>query len=278
MPLSKRKRKGGPRSAVEVSPMHRTAGGPKSYGQWVLTVISDFCIGQRRVGTDTSARESGRQERGQKSELLHCRLRRPNEDKYYLAVVTADAEVVVEHVLLAEPTQEVFVVRDDDQLEVLLLPFLDQAVGAHRDDDDDSATVSIAREVAHSLSKRSSQRINIVLVQIRRRLVERQNAAVRAERVGQGQSDDDAREHLLAGRAPATHVHLDRILDHADAVVVRLAVAVALWVRLDEDRVDVWVSVYESAICNALAVPLLDRQATHQCPGTSWTRGIGCAR
>ena len=45
-------------------------------------------------------------------------------------------------------------------------------------------------------------------------LVERDDAAVGAERLGEGEADDEGGEDLLAGGAPAAHLHLRVVLDH----------------------------------------------------------------
>jgi len=107
-------------------------------------------------------------------------------------------------------------VRDDDELEIrLLLSSLDDVV------------------------KRLGQRLNVFPVQIRRRLVERDEAAVDPETFRQGQSDDDACEHSLPGAAPPAHVHLHVLFDHADAVVVGFVGFARFVFGADEDRVDV---------------------------------------
>lgn len=106
--------------------------------------------------------------------------------------------------------------RDDDELEIrLLLSGLDDVV------------------------KRLGQRLDVVSVQVRRRLVEGDEAAVDPEAFRQGQSDDDACEHSLTRTASSPHVHLHVLFDHAHAVVVRLVGFARFMFRADEDRVDV---------------------------------------
>ena len=51
-------------------------------------------------------------------------------------------------------------------------------------------------------------------VQVGGGLVERDDAAVGAERLCEGEADDEGGEHLLAGRAAAAHVHLSLVLHH----------------------------------------------------------------
>ena len=62
---------------------------------------------------------------------------------------------------------------------------------------------------------------NILLVQIRCRFVERQDAAFAAERFRKSHADDERGENFLPGTASTPHVHLDSVLTHDDAVVVR---------------------------------------------------------
>ena len=121
------------------------------------------------------------------------------------------AEVGTFHVL-----QEVFVVRDDDELEVGLL-------------------LSCPDDVVERLGKRT----NVVAVQIRRRLVESDQTTVDAETLRQGEADDDAGKHLLACTAPASHVHFRVLFDHADAVVGGPIAFQTLVVGPDQDAVNV---------------------------------------
>ena len=86
---------------------------------------------------------------------------------------------------------KVLVVRDDDELKVGLLP-------AGLDD----------------LVDGEGEALGVGAVGVGRGLVEREDAAVEAEGVGQSEPDDQRGEHLLAGRAAAAHVELRVALAH----------------------------------------------------------------
>lgn len=106
--------------------------------------------------------------------------------------------------------------RDDDELEIrLLLSSLDDVV------------------------KRLGQRLDVVSIEVRGRLVECDETAIDTETFRQSQSDDDACEDSLTGTASSAHVHLHVLLDHADTVVVGLVGFVRFMFGADEDGVDV---------------------------------------
>ena len=128
--------------------------------------------------------------------LYHLRDRLPLDDRL-LPVVPRHPVVRVAEVRTLHVSKEVLVVRDDDQLEVgLLLPRLDDVV------------------------QRFCQRLDVVTIQIRRRFVQRNQATVDSKALGQGESDDDAREDLLSCAAPASHIHLHVLFQHANPIVV----------------------------------------------------------
>lgn len=86
-----------------------------------------------------------------------------------------DAVVVVAVARGAEALDELLVVRDDDELEVLLL-----------------------LAVLDHLVQRGGEGLGVGRVEVGRRLVERQDAAVDAKRLGEGEPDDEAGEHLAS--------------------------------------------------------------------------------
>lgn len=63
---------------------------------------------------------------------------------------------------------------------------------------------------------------DVLLIEVRRGLVECQNAAVQAEHLCQGESDEETSEYLLAGGAPASHVQPGTVarLHHNDPIIV----------------------------------------------------------
>mmetsp|Transcript_31054 Transcript_31054/g.101477 ORF Transcript_31054/g.101477 Transcript_31054/m.101477 type:complete len:799 (+) Transcript_31054:193-2589(+) len=129
-----------------------------------------------------------------------------------------DAVVVVAVARSAEALDELLVVRDDDELEVLLL-----------------------LAVLDHLVQRGGEGLGVGRVEVGRRLVERQDAAVDAKRLGEGEPDDEAGEHLLPRGAAAAHVEQVVTLAHHHAVRVlaRARVGVPLVLGLDLDPVDV---------------------------------------
>ena len=80
-----------------------------------------------------------------------------------------DAVVVVAVARGAEALDELLVVRDDDELEVFLL-----------------------LAVLNHLVQRGGEGLGVGRVEVGRRLVERQDAAVDAKRLGEGEPDDEA--------------------------------------------------------------------------------------
>lgn len=72
---------------------------------------------------------------------------------------------------------------------------------------------------ARSLVKGSRQRLDVIVIEVRRRLVERHHAAVQTERLGESETDDNRSEDFLTGAAASTHVHLVRVLEHDDLQV-----------------------------------------------------------
>mmetsp|Transcript_13480 Transcript_13480/g.34566 ORF Transcript_13480/g.34566 Transcript_13480/m.34566 type:complete len:311 (-) Transcript_13480:1131-2063(-) len=129
-----------------------------------------------------------------------------------------DEKVVAGVLGAADELHKLLVMRDDDKLEVrLVAPTLDDLI------------------------ERSSERLDVGTVEVRRRLVEGEDAAVDAERLGERQPDHERGEHLLARRAAAAHVEHRVALLHHDSVrllasaVGRLAVVLSL----DLDAIDV---------------------------------------
>jgi len=117
-------------------------------------------------------------------------------------------------VLTLHVPQEILVVRDDNELKVGLL-FPD----------------------ADDLRERLRQSANIVAIEVGRRLVQRDEAAIDAKALREREADDDASEHLLACTATPSHVHFRVLLDHTDTVVVRAIAFAGLIVGSDEDGV-----------------------------------------
>lgn len=116
-------------------------------------------------------------------------------------MISTDAPVVIEHVALAQLVQEVFVVRDDDQLEVgLVASFFDDTARFGSEKACQSyyfrqATLGIrppsAIGHAGSLCQTRRERFDILLIQISRRFVQGEDTTIVTERVGKGESDDD---------------------------------------------------------------------------------------
>ncbi len=65
--------------------------------------------------------------------------------------------------------------------------------------DDDELEVGLAGARVHDLPQRLRQALAVLVVQVGRRLVQREDAAVQAERLRQRQPDDQARQHLRPG-------------------------------------------------------------------------------
>jgi len=137
-------------------------------------------------------------------------------DDRLLSIVPRNPVVVVAEVGAFHILKEFFVVRDDNQLEIRLLP-------------------SCSDDVVERLGKGPG----VVMVEIRRRLVQRNEPTVDAKALGQREADDDAGQHLLSRAAPASHVHFRLLFDHAHPVVVRSVAAGGFIVRTDQDRVHV---------------------------------------
>ena len=139
-------------------------------------------------------------------------------DDRLLPLVSRHPVVVVAEIRAFHVSQELLVMGDDNELEVGLLP-------PHLDD----------------VVKRFRKGADVVAIQIRRRLVERDQPAVDAEALSQGQPDDDTCQHLLSSTTSATHIHFGVLLDHAHPIVVRVArVEFHIFtIRADEDGVNV---------------------------------------
>mmetsp|Transcript_14874 Transcript_14874/g.37084 ORF Transcript_14874/g.37084 Transcript_14874/m.37084 type:complete len:361 (+) Transcript_14874:280-1362(+) len=155
--------------------------------------------------------------------------------------------IIVRAVLrAANQLHKILVVRDHDELKVgLLFAGLDDVVEGAREGFD------------------------VGLVQIGRRLVEREDAAVEAEGLRQREADDEACEHLLPRRAAAAHVERGALLVHLHTVRVlaRAALALALVLRVDLDVVDVGplVRLVPQLLDLLVDVLHLRRVELHQC-------------
>jgi hypothetical protein len=79
------------------------------------------------------------------------------------------------------------------------------------DDDELEAALS---SILDDHGERLSERGDVLLVEVGRRLVESDDATVGAKRVWKSKSDDDGSQNLLTSTASTSHVHLDLILDH----------------------------------------------------------------
>ena len=133
-----------------------------------------------------------------------------------LPVIPRHAVVVITEVGALHELEELLIVRDDDQLKVrLLLPCSD--------------------DIVEGLGQRS----NVVPIKVCRWLVQRDEAAIDPEALGQGQANNDTGKHLLSRAAPTSHVHFNVRLDHADPVVVCSVAAGRSTVGADQDRIDI---------------------------------------
>mmetsp|Transcript_25028 Transcript_25028/g.47052 ORF Transcript_25028/g.47052 Transcript_25028/m.47052 type:complete len:535 (-) Transcript_25028:546-2150(-) len=74
--------------------------------------------------------------------------------------------------------------------------------------------------VRYDLAQGHREASFVVVVEVRRRLVEGEDAAGDAEGLGEGEADDDGGEDALPGGAPAAHVHLGGALAHDHPIVV----------------------------------------------------------
>mmetsp|Transcript_22803 Transcript_22803/g.65754 ORF Transcript_22803/g.65754 Transcript_22803/m.65754 type:complete len:488 (+) Transcript_22803:56-1519(+) len=120
------------------------------------------------------------------------------------ALFALDLEVALRHVesrvsgkFVLTHTDKVFVVRNDDKLEV----------GLHRARGDD-------------LSQGDGQTTLVGVIEVGRRLIQRHNTTVEAKGLGKGKADDNRSQDALAGTATASHIELRGTLGHNDAVVV----------------------------------------------------------
>ncbi|KAG5460095.1 MAG: hypothetical protein BJ554DRAFT_7901, partial [Olpidium bornovanus] len=75
------------------------------------------------------------------------------------------------------------------------------------------------------------QALDVLAVEVGRRLVQRQDAAVEPEGLGERKADDDGGEDLLSRTAPAAHVEHGISLDQDDPVVIRPVALGVLCVR-----------------------------------------------
>mmetsp|Transcript_33713 Transcript_33713/g.77803 ORF Transcript_33713/g.77803 Transcript_33713/m.77803 type:complete len:281 (+) Transcript_33713:80-922(+) len=99
--------------------------------------------------------------------------------------------------LLFHHQHKIFVVRDHHQLKV-----------------------SLNAPVGYNLRQGLRQPHLIFVIQVGRRFVQGHHAAVDAERLGQGQADDDASQNPLAGAAASSHVDFGVSLRHDHPIVV----------------------------------------------------------
>jgi len=167
-------------------------------------------------------------------------------DRGFLPLAPRHAIVVVAEVGALHFFQELFVVRDHNQLEVGLVP--------PRLDD---------------VMQRCRQRADVVSVQVRRRLVQSDETAVDPEAFGQRQADDDAGQHLLSSAAPASHVHLRVLLDHTNPVVIRSILPGPFVVGANQDRINIraLVGLLPQFFDDAVDFLHLDAVVFHDCPG-----------
>lgn len=110
---------------------------------------------------------------------------------HLLVGVSRNPHVDVQIALSCNLSQECLIVGDDDELEVAALS-----------------------SILDDHGERLSERGDILLVEVGRRLVESDDAAVRAKRVRKSKSDDDGSQNLLTSTTSTSHVHFDLILDH----------------------------------------------------------------
>ena len=176
--------------------------------------------------------------------LHHLRDRLPLDDRL-LSVVSRHPVIGVAEVRTLHISEEIFIVRNDDQLEIgLLLPRLDDVV------------------------QRFCQRLDVVPIKIRRWFIQGDQAAIDSKALGQGQSNDNAREDLLPGAASATHIHIHVLFQHADSIIVGPVPFRGLVVGPDKD------SIYICSLVRPLpqlfddTIDLLHLEAVilHNCP------------
>ena len=93
-----------------------------------------------------------------------------------LVLVSADVPEEVCDIVLTEVLEEVFIVRDEYELEIdiELIPLVDK------------------------LSEATSERLYVLLIQVRRRFIESKYAALITKAVCECESDDNGRKHFLA--------------------------------------------------------------------------------
>mmetsp|Transcript_13702 Transcript_13702/g.29420 ORF Transcript_13702/g.29420 Transcript_13702/m.29420 type:complete len:268 (-) Transcript_13702:342-1145(-) len=147
-----------------------------------------------------------------------------------LRLVLGDAPHELGVLARTQQVRKGLVVRDDNELEVLLV------AASH-----------------HDAAQRLGQARRVLCVQVGGGLVEGEDAAVEAERLGQCQADDEAGQHLLARTAAAAHLQLSpatvhhhpvvvgpgAVLVRLDLYVVNVLAAVRLLPQLLDDLVDV---------------------------------------
>ena len=133
-----------------------------------------------------------------------------------LSLIATHAVVVVSVVGTVHVSQELLVVRDDNQLEVRLLS-----------------------SDANNLRQGLCQRADVVTIKVGRGFIQSNETTIYAETFCQSQADDDRRKHLLTCRATTTHVHLRVLLAHDDTVVVALVALLVVIVGANENRVHV---------------------------------------
>ena len=66
----------------------------------------------------------------------------------------------------------------------------------------------------NELHKAGGKSVDVLRVQGIRRFVQRKNATILAEGIGEREPNDDGSQHFLTSRTPTTHVHLYLIFGH----------------------------------------------------------------
>ena len=166
-------------------------------------------------------------------------------DNRLFSLASRHPVIVVGKVGALHKLQEFFVVGDDNQLEIRLLP-------------------SCSNDVVQRLRKRS----DVVVVEVRRRLIQSNQPTVDPEALGQGEPDDDTRKNFLSRTASAPHVHLGLLLDHAHPVIVRSVAPRRFIVGTNQDSINVGalISLLPKLFDDAVDLLHLDAMVPHDRP------------
>mmetsp|Transcript_18403 Transcript_18403/g.24941 ORF Transcript_18403/g.24941 Transcript_18403/m.24941 type:complete len:242 (-) Transcript_18403:368-1093(-) len=135
--------------------------------------------------------------------------------------------------------------------------------------DDDDLEIALLSANGNDISKSACEALFVVLVKVRRRLVQSQNSAGKAEGLGKRKTYNNTREDPLTSGAPTLHVERCVSLTHGHAIIVRpgSSCRCAFLATHDFDGVDILPHVRRAPELSYDTVDFLDfmRVVAQQC-------------